>query len=177
MHACRACEANVSVLPMHHERSPSVSVLLGAASTLALFAAHHAYGALRYRTLWRMHGAAVAVLFALPLYAAFSIERRRRLAGWVLVALAYVGPVVAIGVFEGLYNHLTKNLLFFGGASPALLVDLFPPPTYEMPDDAWFEISGVLQIVPAFFTARAGLRWLRARGCSAPRATSGASAR
>jgi hypothetical protein len=146
---------------------------VSALSTLALFAVHHVYGAVRYHTPWRMHGAVVALLSALPLYAAFAMHSRSRAAEWALIGLAYVGPVMLVGVFEGFYNHLTKNVLFLGGASPELLAALFPPPTYELPDDAWFEISGVLQVVPAMLTARAGVGWLRARRCT----PSGASAR
>ena len=39
---------------------------------------------------------------------------------------------------------------------------MFPPPTYEMPNDAWFEISGVLQVIPAAFAGSASLRFVRA---------------
>jgi hypothetical protein len=61
--------------------------------------------------------------------------------------------VLMIGTFEGLYNHVVKNLLDFGGASPALMMRLFPAPTYEMPNDVFFEITGVLQVVPAALAA------------------------
>ena len=30
---------------------------------------------------------------------------------------------------------------------------LFPPPTYEMPDDLWFEVTGVLQFLLALWAA------------------------
>jgi hypothetical protein len=30
---------------------------------------------------------------------------------------------------------------------------LFPPPTYELPNDAFFEITGILQVVPAALAA------------------------
>jgi len=58
-----------------------------------------------------------------------------------------------IGTFEGLYNHVVKNLLYFGGAPSALMLRLFPAPTYEMPNDVFFEITGVLQVVPAALAA------------------------
>jgi peroxiredoxin len=51
--------------------------------------------------------------------------------------------------FEGLYNHVVKNLLSFGGASSALMTRLFPAPTYGLPNDVFFEITGILQVVPA----------------------------
>ena len=58
-------------------------------------------------------------------------------------------------------GQFVKNLLFFGGASPEVLGRLFPSPTYEMPDDVWFEISGVLQAPVAVLAARA--HWLLLR--------------
>ena len=35
---------------------------------------------------------------------------------------------------------------------------LFPPPTYEMPSDVFFEVTGVLQFLAAVVAARASLR-------------------
>src|SRR5688572_13903588 len=65
---------------------------------------------------------------------------------------------------EGLYNHVIKNLVYFGGASEPLMVRLFPPPVYEMPDDVLFEITGMLQIVPATVAARCLFQMLHRTG-------------
>src|SRR5262249_61137272 len=89
---------------------------------------------------------------ALPILLSFAywVHRRRpwtplgRVSLWLFMALTLVG-VAGIGLFEGGYNHLVKNVLFFGGASRATLDQLFPPPAYEMPNDLWFEVTGVLQ--------------------------------
>jgi hypothetical protein len=71
-----------------------------------------------------------------------------------LFVLATLGvAVLMIGTFEGLYNHVVKNVLYFGGASSALMTRLFPPPTYELPNDLFFEITGLLQVVPATLAA------------------------
>jgi hypothetical protein len=51
------------------------------------------------------------------------------------------------------YDHLVKNALFFGGFSRGTLERLFPPPTYKMPRDLWFEGSGVLRFVIALWAA------------------------
>jgi hypothetical protein len=75
--------------------------------------------------------------------------------------------VVMIGTFEGLYNHVVKNLLYFGGASPALMMRLFPRPTYEMPNDVFFEITGVLQVVPAALAAWHQYRMVSTRASGA----------
>jgi hypothetical protein len=50
-----------------------------------------------------------------------------------------------IGIFEGLYNHVLKNIFFFVSASKQTLQSLFPAPTYEMPNDLIFEITGGAQ--------------------------------
>jgi peroxiredoxin len=66
-------------------------------------------------------------------------------------------PVGAIGLYEGGYNHVLKNLTYFiGGEAQARA--LFPPPLYEMPRDVFFEATGVAQlplsIAPALLTLR-----------------------
>ena len=150
---------------------PSARPLLGAAlATLALTAAHHVYGGVIYATPWRIHGAAVAVALGLVLYAIARVYARtgRAAVGYVLAALVLAMPVLATGLFEGVYNHLAKNALYFAGASHDVLVRLFPPPTYELPDDILFEVSGVAQILPAVFAALAAYRFVRALRGQAP---------
>lgn len=143
------------------------AALFGALATLALTAAHHAYGGVRYDTPWRLHGAFVAVLLGAPLLVASSLYRRNRgtrlgrAAGWILAALVLLFPVLIVGGFEGFYNHLVKNVMFLAGAPLGLLQAMFPPPTYELPNDAWFEVSGVLQVVPAALAGRAAFRLAR----------------
>jgi hypothetical protein len=64
---------------------------------------------------------------------------------WTFFVITLVPSIALIGCYEGIYNHILKNILFYGGADAALLRALFPSPMYEMPNDAWFEITGVLQ--------------------------------
>lgn len=136
-----------------------------AAGTLILFGAHHAYGAVRYHTPWRMHGALLALGLLAPFTVASWVHRRRAgtasgaIAGWALFGLAVAIPVLTAGAFEGLYNHVLKDVLFYAGAPRELLLQLFPPPKYELPNDALFEVSGVLQVVPAVMTAAAAVRF------------------
>ncbi len=144
------------------------ALLVGALATLGLTAAHHAYGGIRYDTPWRLHGAVVAVATSPALLALYFTYRRRpdaplgRAAAWALAAIVVAFPVLAIGAFEGAYNHVTKDVLFLAGAPRSLLLRMFPPPTYEMPNDPWFEVSGVLQVIPAAFSGLASLRFMRA---------------
>jgi len=78
------------------------------------------------------------------------------------VVVAGLHAVLAIGAFEGLYNHVIKVVTYFAGLPLELHRELFPPPTYELPNDALFEASGILQVVPAAYTAVALVRLLRA---------------
>src|SRR5438128_11542828 len=95
----------------------------------------------RERKMTRHHAAVVAFAVGIALFALFLTYRRRpetpvgRLAVWALLALTVAFPVVLVGGFEGLYNHVAKNVLFLSGASTTLLSTLFPPPRYEMPND------------------------------------------
>ncbi len=136
----------------------SRSVLNPALATLAFTAVHHAYGGVLYATPWRLHGAAAAVLVGGLLIA--LARARSRTAAFALAALVFAIPVAAIGAFEGVYNHLLKNVLFVAHAPRWLLLAMFPPPAYELPNDALFELSGIAQIVPAAFAAVAVVRFV-----------------
>src|SRR5262245_40794597 len=81
----------------------------------------------------------------------------------VFVLTTLASPVISFGLVEGLYNHVVKNLLYVAGAPAAVLARLFPPPMYEMPNDVFIEISGVLQVVPAALATWFLYRFLRPR--------------
>jgi hypothetical protein len=125
--------------------------LVGALAALLLTAVHHLYGAYVYATPWRTHVAYVSAVAAAALIGSFVAFRRRaagaagKAALWSILLLTLALPVVGIGLFEGGYNHLLKVTLYYGHASPELMARLFPPPTYELPKDAFFETTGVLQ--------------------------------
>jgi hypothetical protein len=133
----------------------SAQVAVYSLATLVLTSVHHVYGAHAFATPWRYHAVYIAGATAAVLLLAFGVYRRRRsgvaggLAWGLFVLTASAVPVLLFGVIEGGYNHIVKNVLYFGGASAELLARLFPAPTYEMPSDALFEITGVLQVVPA----------------------------
>lgn len=155
----------------------SRGALLASGGVLALTVIHHVYGAVVYATPWRLHVAFVAMPALLVLILAHAVLSRRprtvagRVSWWSFVVVVLVVPVGAIGLFEGGYNHLLKNLLFFGGVPGALLERLYPGTRYELPGDIWFEATGVLQF---FVGAMAGYylvrlwRARRARGIAAP---------
>jgi hypothetical protein len=135
-------------------------VLRMALAVLVLTSVHHAYGAYIYSTPWRLHVVFVSVLTAAVLMGSLLVLRRWSLsvageiAFWVFSAVVLVIPVAAIGLFEGGYNHAVKDALYFAGALPALMRRLFPPPAYELPNDVFFEVTGVLQFILGVATGR-----------------------
>jgi hypothetical protein len=165
-------------------RDAASSAARYACAVLVLTSIHHAYGAYVYNTPWRYHAVLVAGVTAALIFGALAVVRSRpsgllRALAQGLFILATLGvAVLMIGMFEGLYNHVVKNLLYFGGASSALMTRLFPPPTYELPNDAFFEITGILQVVPAALAA-----WYlyqttqRRRAAHTPRSRPGRSSR
>jgi hypothetical protein len=134
------------------EHDYEVRALWWAIASMVMTTVHHVYGAVIYHTPWRDHAAIVAVVTVLVSAAAFRIhrspatsKRAGKIAFWSFVVVILLTAVLAIGLFEGGYNHTLKNILYFTTGDAALMQRLFPPPTYEMPNDAFFEITGVLQ--------------------------------
>ena len=123
--------------------------LVDGLAVLILTTVHHVYGAYIYDTPWRNHVAHVAGLGAAALLGACVVFKRRagtpvgEVALGILVLVTLVLPVIGIGLFEGGYNHALKNALYFAGTSPATMRRFFPPPTYELPSDVFFEVTGV----------------------------------
>lgn len=143
--------------------------VLAALAVLLLTSAHHVYGAYAYGTPWRNHAAYGSGAAAVAIIASALALRQRpggvagTLAFGTLALVVFAFPVATIGLFEGGYNHALKNALFFGGASPEIMKRFFPPPTYEMPDDVVFEITGVLQLAAGIVAGRQLYRLVAAR--------------
>jgi hypothetical protein len=144
-------------------------VMAGALTVALLTSVHHGYGAQIYATPWRWHAVLVSGLATAIAFGALCILRKRpneragRIAAWVFTVTTLVIHIAGYGLFEGGYNHVLKDLLYFGGASPELMHQLFPAPAYELPDDVFFEVTGVLQVAPAIFTGYYLYRFVRAR--------------
>ena len=138
-------------------------VSLSASLVYALTIIHHVYGAIAYDTPWRLHAAFLGLggIAATLLFMWGATRWRtpvlRQLATVLLLGVTLVLAVGLIGCFEGGYNHAVKLVLFFGGAGPDTMNRLFPPPTYEMPSDVFFEVTGILQFLAALVAVRASL--------------------
>jgi hypothetical protein len=122
---------------------------------LLLTSVHHAYGAYIYATPWRLHVVALSLAAAAAIGVAAGVVRTHQagvagtIAFWILCAVTLAFPFGMIGFFEGGYNHVLKDVLYFGGVSRDVMRTLFPAPVYEMPNSVFFELTGVAQMVPA----------------------------
>src|SRR3546814_12911567 len=109
---------------------------------------HHAYGAWAYDDPWRRHVGpiAAALIAAIMVLARYGNAPSARAA---LVALVVIAPIGWIGLFEGVYNHAAKLLLYAAEPNGALYQRLFPNDTYEFPEHWLFSAPGFPQILPA----------------------------
>lgn len=135
--------------------------LVAAITVAVATSVHHVYGAIVYDTPWRYAAVAVSVGTIVLLSAALRVSRAAgdtalgRAAWWTFWGVNAVVFVLLLGAFEGLYNHVVKDLLYFGGAPLSVLRALFPAPRYELPNNWFFEITGVVQVV---FATMAGIQ-------------------
>jgi hypothetical protein len=122
---------------------------------MALTSVHHLSGAIVYKTPWRAH-----VLFmSIPIIITVILTRFIQKTGnsaykfllWLYWVIILCTSVLLIGIFEGLYNHVLKNILFFSGFPEATLYKIYPPGAYEMPNDFFFEATEMMQGTIAVF--------------------------
>lgn len=138
-------------------------VALACAAVYATTALHHVYGAWLYATPWRNHIAYQGftwLIISLAILGA-AIFWKSRVLKWIFVLFAGFFFVGAIGFYEGLYNHLLKNLLYFAGMDLSTLHWMYPPPKYELPNDLLFEVSGVLTLAICMWCLREMIRFLK----------------
>lgn len=138
---------------------------VAAFALLALTVVHHVYGAIAFATPWRLHILAVVMPAAIVIGLALRrvVRATDRSAGRFMIVLAAIVillvPVAAIGFYEGGYNHVFKNLLYFSVGEARTHV-IFPPPLYEMPRDFFFEVTGIAQFPLSIATTVLTLRLL-----------------
>ena len=113
---------------------------------------HHWYGAIAYDTPWR---AGVTYWIAGLVFVVYSLlylywKNVGNAVGKVSIWLFFLGAVIfqaGFITFECVYSHVLKNILFFGGVSEPVLERLYPSPAYHLPDNMFFEVTGLLQLV------------------------------
>jgi hypothetical protein len=144
-----------------------VRAVIFSIALLALTAVHHAYGAVVYATPWRMHVAEYAAITAMLIGGLSYVDWKNR--GHALGTVAHRAamissaiPIAFLGLFEGAYNHILKNVVYFAGLPMRPFRELFPAPTYELPNDVIFEVTGCAHFplaLVAAFTLAAAIRW------------------
>jgi hypothetical protein len=114
---------------------------------------HHVYGGLLYQTserLWMALGFALAILVTVGLLRYYS-TRHSNAALAASAGVIVLLWVITVGLFEGGYNHAYKCVLYFAGVTRERALDLHPALMARdfiyPPDSAFFEISGVLQLL------------------------------
>jgi hypothetical protein len=117
---------------------------------MAMTSLHHIYGAFVYDTPWRLHILLISIpiiIFSVVITRLQTQSRLNTLCQWVFWLVILVFAVVLIGGYEGVYNHALKNVIYFLGTNEEIQRQLFPPPTYVMPNNLLFEATGIMQAV------------------------------
>lgn len=107
---------------------------------------HHVYGAYIYNSAPRFE---IAVFFALALIPTVILHRFSKSHAWLRYVYALlVGAfwVFLIGLIEGGFNHVIKIAVWLTGNDPSFL---YSPSEYQPPTDVFFEVTGILTVVPA----------------------------
>jgi hypothetical protein len=137
-------------------------------SALAILAAyglttvHHIYGGLVDGASNRLR---IPFIMAIPsLVALGSLRRYKRTGSGAALAtsssVAVLAWVVLSGLVHGGYAHAYKDVLYLVDGPPELYYPLNPDEHYP-PDDVFFEITGVLEMVTASFVALFTYRLIR----------------
>jgi len=138
--------------------------VLAILAAYALTTVHHIYGGLVDHAPDRL---LVPIIMAVPtLIALWALHRYGRTgsrAALVTFSIAAVlAWVVLSGLLHGSYAHAYKDILFLLDGPPELYYPLNPDEHYP-PDDIFFEVTGVLEMVTAYFVGLFTLRLIRDR--------------
>jgi hypothetical protein len=82
------------------------------------------------------------------------------LGAYVRVAMLFY--VILLGLLHGDYAHAYKDILYLVAGPPSLYYSLNPNKHYP-PNDIFFEISGVLDMLTGYFVALSTVRLIRDR--------------
>ena len=127
------------------------AVLVAAAAETAVTLLHFVHGARTYDDPGRLHvvGPALAFLAVAAALTWLFVRLPRRWTLGALVAATAVPFVGIFGLFHGGWSHAAKLVAFHAGASPETLARVFASPDFALPDDAAFEVSGLLGLAAA----------------------------
>ena len=124
-------------------------LVLSISCTYLITAIHHSYGAWLYQTPWRNHMVSQGAVWLIVCLIFLIVNKywNQKWAFWVFLPLSFFFFFGALGLYEGLYNHVLKNILHYGELPESMLLRLYPPPKYELPNDFLFELTGILTFV------------------------------
>jgi hypothetical protein len=131
-------------------------IIWSGALIMVLTMIHHIYGAIIYDTPFRLDITWFAVPVLGVMFLTYFIYHKDeesivgKIALWVFLFVTFVIAIGTFGFVEGGFNHLVKNILFFGGVEPSVLDQIYPP-EYELPNDFWFETTGMLQFFASLY--------------------------
>jgi hypothetical protein len=120
---------------------------------------HHIYGALIYNSVWRIYFPLfvfpVILILTLFLQYLFLSKKRKSFKITFILFVAFFW-ILLVGIIEGGYGHLLKNILNWLAYPKAKLETMFPPEFgnqsfFEQPNDWFFEISGISQLILGIF--------------------------
>ena len=137
---------------MENKRTILKKLLWSGIMILLLTIIHHIYGGIIYNTPVRFHIAWFAIPVIAVMILLYALQVRKisspaisKISFWIFISIIILIPFGTFGLVEGGYNHLLKNILYFGGASEELILQFYSDPIFEMPNDFWFEFTGILQ--------------------------------
>lgn len=132
-----------------------VALLLAVALETAITIGHFVYGARLYDDPSREHVVLPAIVLLAAALALGGLYHWRptRLNRALLAAEIAVAYLLLFGTYHGAFGHGIKDLLFFGGMSGDELARLFDSPDFVVPDDVFFEASGLATFLAALIVA------------------------
>lgn len=137
----------------------STQALIAVSTAFTLTTVHHVYGGIVAGSSRRLVIPVVlapALIAAVGTLLAYQRSGRRPL----LTRYAWITGVVFVGLlgaFHGGYAHVYKDLVFLLDAPSRFYVALNPDEHFP-PDDLFFEVTGVLEVVTAAMVAITTLR-------------------
>ncbi len=157
------------------ESKISKGLAVGTILLVALTTIHHIYGGFRYDTSWRI---IMPIFFFLPMLMltlylqSLVLKKNSKTMLAIYSFFEFIGWIVFLGFGEGGYNHVLKNILYFGGASEDLMIRVFPPEfgaakLFEIPNDWSFEITGILTAAFALYALYFLIKFIREQIASA----------
>ncbi len=144
------------------------TIMLWSVGTIVLTIIHHFYGAYIYDEPFRLHVSIIAIPVVAIILLTYVGQLRLENPAWkkalrvTFIVVTTVFSIAAIGIYEGGYNHVVKDVLFFSGV-PVEFLDRMYPSVYELPNNFFFEFTGVAQFFTGIACAIAFLRSSRSK--------------